>query len=104
MTALSFVVFGSVPLLIFLLKGSIADSLGVHPQSPLAVSTMATAFTMFALGALSGTFTEQSVLKSGLLMAAHGLLAAYAAYAVGTAMESIYVDHAVAAGGMKADL
>ena len=86
------------------MKGAIADTLGIHPQSPLTVSTLATALTMFALGALSGTFTEQSVLRAGMVMAAHGLLAAYAAFAIGNAMESIYSADVSAVTGVRSDL
>lgn len=92
-TFASFIIFGSVPLMIFLVKARI----DWQPKSPLAVSTIASAITMFALGAVSGTFTEQNVLKSGLIMATQGLLAAYAAFAVGYVLESIYVEDITAA-------
>jgi len=97
-TTLSFIIFGSVPLLIFVLKGHFTSFFGISLQHPLTISTLASALTMFLLGALSGTFTEQNVLKSGLIMAVNGLLAAYAAYAIGCVMESINVGEAVITG------
>jgi len=93
-TAASFIVFGSVPLLIFLFKGRLVGS-SWSPPSPLGVSTLASAVTMFILGAVAGPFTEQNVVKSGGLMVCHGLLAAYAAYFLGEAME----DYGAAAAG-----
>jgi len=95
-TAGSFILFGTVPLLIFLLKPRIAA--GLYPQSPLRVATLATALTMFLLGALSGTFTNKNVLKAGCIMAGHGLLAAYAAYAIGYFMED--TGHQLAAAAL----
>eukprot|EP00613_Pedinella_sp_CCMP2098_P004213 CAMPEP_0171640812 /NCGR_PEP_ID=MMETSP0990-20121206/30765_1 /TAXON_ID=483369 /ORGANISM="non described non described, Strain CCMP2098" /LENGTH=241 /DNA_ID=CAMNT_0012215279 /DNA_START=80 /DNA_END=805 /DNA_ORIENTATION=+ len=105
-TAVSFVVFGSVPLLVFLLKAQISSVFGWHAHStPLVVSTLASAITMFTLGAIAGTFTEQNLLKSGFTMAAHGLLAAYTAFAIGHGMEIVYhIEGAAAALGAKADL
>lgn len=53
----------------------------------------------------AGTFTAQSngqIVKSGLTMASHGMLAAYAAYAIGQYMESMYVD--IAAHAQDAEL
>jgi hypothetical protein len=52
----------------------------------------------------AGTFTAQSngqIVKSGLTMASHGMLAAYAAYAIGQYMESMYVDIAAQAQGAE---
>jgi hypothetical protein len=46
---------------------------------------------MFTLGCVAGTFTEQNVLKMGFTMAAHGLLAAYSAFAIGYCMEGGYL-------------
>lgn len=101
-TAASFITFGSVPLLIFLLKERISVAVQWYPQSPLGFSVLASAITMFLLGALAGTFTSQSIVKSGVTMALHGLLAAYAAYAIGNAMEHMYVDRQASA--MAGDL
>mmetsp|Transcript_10410 Transcript_10410/g.12647 ORF Transcript_10410/g.12647 Transcript_10410/m.12647 type:complete len:239 (-) Transcript_10410:7-723(-) len=89
-TAASFIVFGSIPLLIFILKDQVSSVFDYHPNSPLAISTVATACTMFLLGALSGSLTERNIIKSGITMTAHGLLAAYAAYVIGQVMEGFY--------------
>lgn len=100
-TATSFVVFGSVPLLIFLFKAHIASRVGWRLESPLVVSTVASALTMFILGCVAGTFTEQNLLKSGFAMASHGLLAAYSAFAIGHGMDALYSIEELAAAALN---
>jgi len=51
-TAASFILFGSVPLLIFLLKERVSLLLSWYPHSPFIFSIFASALTMFLLGAL----------------------------------------------------
>lgn len=85
-TFFSFLFFGSVPLLIFLL----GDKLEIlFHNSPLSISTVASALTMFTLGALSGMLTHQGLVRSGLFMTMHGLFAAFAAYVIGKGMEAV---------------
>lgn len=90
MTAVSFTLFGSIPLLIFVLKDHVSRLLNWYPESPLVISTASSACTMFLLGILSGSLTERNVIKSGLAMTAHGLLAAYTAFVIGQVMEGMY--------------
>ena len=101
-TALSFIAFGSVPLLFFVVTRP-GDQLWM-PQSALGASTVASALTMFLLGALSGTFTEQSKARSGMVMVGQGLLAAYAAYFLGQAMEDYQIVPGSAAAAAAAEL
>lgn len=55
-TFVSFLMFGSVPLAVFLVGDTVQQVLA---RSPLLVSTAASAVTMFVLGALSGVLTQQ---------------------------------------------
>lgn len=89
-TAASFILFGSIPLLIFIFKDKVGTLLGWYPTSPLAISSLAAAATMFLLGIVRGSLTRRNLIGSGLTMTAHGLLAAYAAYIIGQVMENIY--------------
>jgi VIT1/CCC1 family predicted Fe2+/Mn2+ transporter len=91
-TFVSFLIFGIVPLLPFILQSLIQDYIGFNPDSPLAVVCIASGMTMFVLGAIAGTVTEQNQLRSGMFLAAQGLLTAYAAYAVGKALESFQLS------------
>lgn len=87
-TFMSFITFGSVPLLVFFVKDYLLVSSGMK-YSPLAMSSASSAFTMFVLGAIKGRLTAQNMVVSGVCMAAHGLMAAYAAYAIGWGMDSL---------------
>lgn len=84
-TFMSFMLFGTVPLLVFFIKEKIGAS-----GNPLLFSTAASALTMFSLGALKGRLTSQNMLIAGLFMMMHGMFAAYVAYFIGRASASIH--------------
>uniref|UniRef100_A0A7S2BMM4 Uncharacterized protein n=1 Tax=Octactis speculum TaxID=3111310 RepID=A0A7S2BMM4_9STRA len=86
-TFMSFITFGSVPLMVFGVKDFLV-SIGM-PFSPLVMSSASSALTMFTLGAIKGRLTAQNMVISGVFMAAHGLMAAYAAYAIGWGMDAL---------------
>jgi VIT1/CCC1 family predicted Fe2+/Mn2+ transporter len=75
----SFVVSGSVPLVIYVLGLFIP----INPVVSFAVSVVLSAIALFALGAAKVVVTERSWLRSGLEMLLVGGLAAGVAYLVG---------------------
>lgn len=80
-TFFSFQLFGLVPLLAYLLLFFFPQA--VLPFGSFAWSSVLTAFTLFALGALRVKFTNRNLLTSGLEMLLVGGLAAVAAYGIG---------------------
>ena len=79
MTFLSFLVFGSVPMWVYVIVygagyGNAGGTFGIAAAS--------TVVTLFALGALQGVITRQGIVKSGLGMTINGSLAAAAAYLI----------------------
>ena len=74
----SFVIFGFIPLLSYVLAGATKASDGAGHAAACAL----TAFTMLALGAAKAKFTNQSTVKSALLMLLNGGMAAVSAYMV----------------------
>ena len=88
-TFLSFVVFGSVPLLAYIIA-KLAGFDGEDDGDILfGVSIAATAVTMFMLGIVSGKFTKSNIWISGAKMLLNGGLAASAAFLIGMGLEEI---------------
>lgn len=86
----SFVLFGSVPMWVYLITW------GAHYDDPAGVFGIAcgfTALTMFTLGATQAKITKQNVWKTGLTLMMNGCLAAAAAYLIGWGL-----DHAIGKG------
>lgn len=83
-TFVSFVFFGFIPLLSYVLGGVTKASDGAN----FAAACALTAATMLALGAAKAKFTNQSMLKSALLMLLNGGMAAVAAYMVSWGISS----------------
>lgn len=81
-TFCSFALFGLVPLLVYLLA-RFAPALGAHT---FVIASLATAMTLFVLGALKVRVTGQHWFRSGLETLVVGGLAAIAAYAVGAVL------------------
>ena len=77
-TFLAFVLFGFIPLTSYVLAGAT----GASDAANFVAACVLTAFTMLALGASKARFTNQSMLKSALLMLLNGGMAAVAAYLV----------------------
>jgi len=87
---LSFTAFGSVPLWFYV--GFHAA--GFTDKSVMfAISTAATGFTMFMLGAFKATFIHQPKIKSGFSMLLNGGLAAAAAYFIGWGLEVLISEN-----------
>ena len=83
-TFASFVIFGFIPLLSYVLAGATKASDGAN----FAAACALTAFTMLALGAAKAKFTNQSMVKSALLMLLNGGMAAVSAYMVSWGISS----------------
>jgi VIT1/CCC1 family predicted Fe2+/Mn2+ transporter len=91
----SFVVFGTVPLLSFLLV-----RLGlVSASSTFRISCCAAAACMFGMGMLKGQLARQPMLRSGVFMLLNGTVASTAAYITGWAMEECLRGWGVDSGG-----
>jgi VIT1/CCC1 family predicted Fe2+/Mn2+ transporter len=84
-TFVSFVVFGFIPLLIYVLSGFFP----AFKASSFPLSTLLTAATLFTLGALKVKFTNRNWLVSGLEMMLVGGLAAAAAYGIGVLLSGL---------------
>jgi VIT1/CCC1 family predicted Fe2+/Mn2+ transporter len=77
-TFVAFVVFGFIPLMSYVLAGAT----GASDVANFVAACVLTACTMLALGAAKAKFTNQSMVKSALLMLLNGGMAAVAAYLV----------------------
>ena len=84
-TFVSFVVFGFVPLLIYVLSGFFP----ALKSSSFPLSIVLTASTLFTLGALKVRFTNRNALVSGLEMMLVGGIAAAAAYGIGVLLSGL---------------
>jgi len=82
---LSFLVFGSVPLWIYVIVyGAKYTNVG----GTFGISALATALALFALGCVQGHLTRQSRWRAGLFMTINGMLAGAAAYLVSWGIEA----------------
>lgn len=90
----AFVAFGSVPLIVYLALSSVEW----NSDKPITfiIASIATAITMFLLGAAKARFTKQNMIKSGLWMLLNGACAACAAYLIG-----LLLDHVLDVGGCR---
>jgi len=89
-TMASFVLFGAVPLLPYLI--ALIPGVTLQPDAQLWIAIIATILTLFALGAFKGSVVEtgrSAWWKSGLLMACNGSVAAAIGYAIGYIMSQL---------------
>ncbi|KAJ8605997.1 hypothetical protein CTAYLR_010117 [Chrysophaeum taylorii] len=87
-TMLAFDVFGAIPIFVYYVASCVHYD-ATHDKL-FAVSAVATASTMFALGVCKASLTCQPKLWSGLMMLVNGTLAAIVAYGIGHALEGGY--------------
>jgi len=89
-TALSFMVFGCVPLLSYLFN--FIPGCAMTEEHQFNVACILTLFTLFLLGAVKGSLTEagQKWYVSGVYMAVNGAAAASVGYIVGALMKEIF--------------
>jgi VIT1/CCC1 family predicted Fe2+/Mn2+ transporter len=94
-TLLSFVFFGSFPLLVyFISEFSLFGDLGVYlEQNALLIACSITGLTLFSLGATKAKVTGQNRLRSGNEMLVIGGVAAAVAYGIGAFLEGIIPTH-----------
>lgn len=81
-TFISFVAFGAIPLLTYVLALFI-DPLANNPVLLFIISCISTAITLFVLGALKTNLTDKNLWISGLETLMVGTVAAGAAYLIG---------------------
>lgn len=72
----SFVLFGSVPLLSYYL-------LAIGGLQPFTIATMSSVCTLFVLGAIKSRFVSKPAVSGGLTMVLQGGLCAFSAYCLG---------------------
>jgi len=85
-TFLSFVVFGFIPLVAYVLSGFME----VLANNTFLIASVLTALTLFTLGAVKVRITEKNWLVSGVEMLVVGGIAAAAAYGIG-ALVALFV-------------
>jgi len=88
-TFFAFIFFGSVPVLIFIFAKAVPKSQRPDKSLLFIIATIATAFTMFALGVTKASFTKQNKMQSGFMMLLNGACAAAAAFGIGYLLESV---------------
>ena len=89
-TFCAFVLFGSVPLLSYI----IANAAGAEGDLLFGMCILFTLATIFLLGAVSGKFSQANIYWSGGSMMINGGLAASASYLIGWGLEAIVPDDA----------
>ncbi|KAJ1452862.1 Ccc1 family, partial [Pelagophyceae sp. CCMP2097] len=86
-TGAAFIVFGAVPLGVFLPRAlgsaALADALGLTAARVFPLSMVATSATLFGLGVCKGRVARQRPVWAGGEMLLNGLAAATAAYVIG---------------------
>lgn len=78
----SFIMFGSVPLLSYYF-------LGVKGVHPFVIATISSVVTLFILGAIKSRFVSKPALVGGLTMVFQGGLCAFSAYCLGDLINSL---------------
>jgi vacuolar iron transporter family protein len=88
----AFCVFGTVPLLPYVVHVSVINSTekALASQPAFGIAIALTAICMFGLGALTSRFTAQHWLKAGLFTMANGGLAALASYGIAALVAYIF--------------
>lgn len=80
-TFVSFMIFGIVPLLSYLVN--LIPGLNMSPDTALYASCVLTVITLFMLGAVKGSFVGQKWWQSGISMAVNGSIAASCGWVIG---------------------
>ena len=81
-TFISFIIFGTVPLLSYLLFNEI-------DVNRLIIAIILTCSTMFGMGAIKGKYCNIDQIKSGLYVMLNGIIAAGSAYAIAYLLEQL---------------
>ncbi|CAI5716333.1 unnamed protein product [Hyaloperonospora brassicae] len=80
-TFLSFMLFGIIPLLSYLVN--LVPGINMGPTTTLYLSCVLTVVTLFALGAVKGRFVGQEMWRAGGSMAINGTIAAACGWLIG---------------------
>ncbi|ETI31481.1 hypothetical protein F442_21389 [Phytophthora nicotianae P10297] len=80
-TFVSFMLFGVIPLLSYLVN--LVPGINMSPEATLYLSCFLTVVTLFLLGAVKGKFVGQKMWKSGASMAINGTIAAACGWIIG---------------------
>jgi vacuolar iron transporter family protein len=80
-TFVSFMLFGVIPLLSYLVN--LIPGLGMSPDTTFNASCVLTVITLFLLGAVKGSFVGQRWYMSGGSMAVNGSIAAFCGWLIG---------------------
>ncbi|EEY56098.1 uncharacterized protein PITG_08874 [Phytophthora infestans T30-4] len=80
-TFVSFMLFGIIPLLSYLVN--LFPGINMSPEATLYLSCFLTVVTLFLLGAVKGKFVGQEMWKSGGSMAINGTIAAACGWVIG---------------------
>ena len=83
-TFLSFIIFGFIPVLTYIIFYSIGNEDGIF-----TTTCFITALSMFLLGFVQAKITKQDGIKYGLLMLLNGSIAAVCAFSIGYGLESL---------------
>lgn len=84
-TFFSFITFGFIPLLAYILSNYIT----VLQNNTFMIASILTGLTLFVLGALKAKFSERNWFYSGLEMLVVGGIAAFAAYGIGVLLSGL---------------
>eukprot|EP00929_Paragymnodinium_shiwhaense_P027630 TRINITY_DN1617_c0_g1_i5.p1 TRINITY_DN1617_c0_g1~~TRINITY_DN1617_c0_g1_i5.p1 ORF type:complete len:306 (-),score=95.15 TRINITY_DN1617_c0_g1_i5:777-1694(-) len=87
---LSFVIFGSVPLLTYIIARLFGHD--VEDGTLFVLAAVSAALTMFTLGFVKGRLTKQPAIMSGVSVLLNGVAAAIAAYLIGWSLEELIVN------------
>jgi VIT1/CCC1 family predicted Fe2+/Mn2+ transporter len=80
-TFVSFMLFGVIPLLSYLVN--LIPGVGMSPETTLYMSCFLTVVTLFLLGAVKGKFVGQKMWRAGGSMAINGTIAAACGWVIG---------------------
>jgi len=86
-TFISFIFFGSIPLLVFL---TMYLSEYDNKNNIFIITCIVSSITLFLVGAFGAKITKQSILKNGFLTMINGIIATSAAYLIGWWIESLF--------------
>jgi VIT1/CCC1 family predicted Fe2+/Mn2+ transporter len=91
-TMLSFIFFGSIPLLPYLL--ALIPGVHISDTAQFVSSMVAAVVSLFTLGAFKGHLSSGSLIRNGLLMSFNGSIAGALGYIIGYLMGKLIEDRA----------
>lgn len=86
-TFLSFIIFGSVPIIFYVIVYTLNYN---YYNVIFGINCAVTALTIFILGICQALITKQSILYSGFIMTLNGVIASASAYFIGYGIEELF--------------